>query len=181
MRSFTHQRIEAENDRTASASLTRYDNETREGMKMNARTLTRGVYGGLAGGVVFGAMMGMMGMLPMIGQMVGSPTALVGFLVHMVNSAIIGAGFAVVFGKFANGIGAGISTGMVYGTAWWILGPLTLMPLFMGMGLGVNWNAAAAAAMLPSLAGHLMYGAILGTVFSLGRVRTVAYATASAR
>ena len=148
---------------------------------MNARTLTRGVYGGLAGGVVFGAMMGMMGMLPMIGQMVGSPTALVGFLVHMVNSAIIGAGFAVVFGKFANSIGAGLSTGLLYGSAWWILGPLTLMPLFMGMGLGVNWNVSAAIAMLPSLAGHMMYGAILGTVFAFSRKRTLAYATAAAQ
>jgi uncharacterized membrane protein YagU involved in acid resistance len=150
-------------------------------MKMNARTLIRGVYGGLAGGVVFGAMMGMMGMLPMIGQMVGSPTALVGFLVHMVNSAIIGAGFAVVFSKFVHGIGSGLSAGVAYGSAWWILGPLTLMPLFMGMGLGVNWNATAAAAMLPSLAGHMMYGAILGTVFALSRERTLAYATAPAQ
>lgn len=82
---------------------------------MNARTLTRGVYGGLAGGLVFGAMMGMMGMLPMIGRMVGSPTALVGFLVHMVNSVVIGVGFAVVVGKFANGVGAGILTGVIYG------------------------------------------------------------------
>ena len=54
---------------------------------MNARTLIRGVYGGLAGGAVFGAMMGMMGMLPMIGQMVGYPNAAVGFALHMVNSA----------------------------------------------------------------------------------------------
>lgn len=41
------------------------------------------------------------------------------------------------------------------------------MPLFLGMGLGVNWNVDAAVTMLPSLAGHMMYGAILGTVFAL--------------
>lgn len=145
---------------------------------MNTRTLVRGVYGGLAGGVVFGAMMGMMGMLPMIGKMVGSPHALVGFLVHMVNSAIIGAGFAVVFGRVADGVGAGLFSGLLYGSVWWFLGPLTLMPLFLGMGLGVNWNATAAVAMLPSLAGHLMYGAILGTVFAWSRERSVVYATA---
>jgi len=33
------------------------------------------------------------------------------------------------------------------------------------MGLGVNWNAAAAAQMLPSLMGHLIYGAILGLTY----------------
>lgn len=147
-------------------------------MKMNARILSRGVYGGLAGGVVFGAMMGMMGMLPMIGQMIGYPNAAAGFVVHMVNSAVIGAGFAVVFSKAAKSLGTGISTGVLYGGIWWLLGPLTLMPLFMGMGFGVNWNAAAAVAMLPSLAGHLMYGTILGAVFALSGARKLAYAAA---
>ena len=40
------------------------------------------------------------------------------------------------------------------------------MPPFMGMGLGVNWNAAAASAMLPSLVGHLIYGGILGLSYA---------------
>ncbi len=40
------------------------------------------------------------------------------------------------------------------------------MPLFMGMGFGVSWNAAAAAAMLPSLVPHLMYGSILGLLYT---------------
>ncbi len=53
------------------------------------------------------------------------------------------------------------------------------MPLFMGMGLGVNWNVAAAVAMLPSLVGHLMYGAILGTSYAWLRERSGSYATAA--
>ena len=65
---------------------------------MNVRNITLGLYGGLAGGVVFGAMMATMGMLPM-------------------------------------------------------------------MGMGLNWNAAAASQMLPSLVGHLVYGALLGTTY----------------
>ena len=146
---------------------------------MNARTITLGVYGGLAGGVVFGAMMGMMGMLPMIGKMVGHPSAITGFLVHLVNSAIIGAGFAVVFGRSVSGIVGGLNTGLLYGGFWWLLGPLTLMPLLMGMGLGVNWNVAAAVTMLPSLMGHLVYSAILGTSYVWLRERPSAYATAS--
>ena len=39
------------------------------------------------------------------------------------------------------------------------------MPLFMGMGLGVNWNVSAIAQALPSLAGHLIFGAILGVSY----------------
>jgi hypothetical protein len=149
-------------------------------MEMNARNLKLGAYGGLLGGVAFGAMMGMMGMLPMIGSMVGQPTAVAGFVIHLVNSAIIGAGFGAVLGRFANGAKSGLTTGLVYGGVWWLLGPLTLMPLFMGMGLGVNWTIAAATAMLPSLVGHLFYGAILGTSFARLRQRGGQYATATA-
>ena len=138
---------------------------------MSARELKWGAYGGVAGGLIFGAMMGMMGMLPMIGSMVGQPTAAVGFVVHMVNSVIIGAGFAIVFGRFVSGTPRGIGVGLAYGGAWWILGPLTFMPLFMGMGFGVNWNAAAAVAMFPSLVGHLMFGSILGLVYNWLRQR----------
>ena len=147
---------------------------------MSTKELKWGAYGGVAGGLIFGAMMGMMGMLPMIGSMVGQPTAAVGFVVHMVNSAIIGAGFAVVLGRFVSGTRSGVGTGLAYGVAWWILGPLTLMPLFMGMGLGVNWNAAAATAMLPSLVGHLMFGSILGLAYTWLRYRGVGPVLATA-
>ncbi len=144
-----------------------------EEIEMSTRELKWGIYGGVAGGLIFGAMMGMMGMLPMIGSMVGQPTAAAGFVVHMANSAIIGAGFAVILGRFVSGTRSGLGVGLAYGGAWWILGPLTLMPLFMGMGLGVNWNAAAAVAMLPSLVGHLMYGGVLGLVYAWLRHRHV--------
>ena len=133
---------------------------------MNTRGLKWGVYGGVAGGLIFGGMMGMMGMLPMVGQLVGQPSALVGFAVHMINSVIIGVGFAVILGGLVTGLASGVTTGLAYGATWWVLGPLTLMPLFMGMELGVNWNAAAATAMLPSLIGHLIYGAILGLTYA---------------
>ena len=143
---------------------------------MNVRNITLGVYGSLAGGVVFGAMMAVMGMLPMIGMMVGVPSALVGFLVHLVISALIGISFAVLFDRFLGSVSSGLASGLVYGGAWWFLGPLTLMPLMMGMGL--NWNAAAASQMLPSLVGHLVYGAILGTSYVWLKSRGARYQTA---
>ncbi len=139
---------------------------------MNVRNIKYGVYGGLAGGVVFGAMMATMGMLPMIGKMVGHPSAITGFLVHLVISALIGASFATIFRRFVDGIGSGLSYGLVYGGSWWFLGPLTLMPFMMGMGLGVNWNAAAASKMLPSLIGHFIFGAVLGLSYAWLRNRT---------
>ena len=148
---------------------------------MSTRELKWGAYGGVAGGLIFGAMMGVMGMLPMIGSMVGQPTAAVGFVVHIVNSTIIGAGFAIVLGRFVSGTASGLGAGLAYGGVWWILGPLTLMPLFMGMGFGVNWNAAAAAAMLPSLVGHRLYGSVLGVTYTWLRQRDVGPVLATAR
>ena len=148
---------------------------------MSTRELKWGAYGGVAGGLIFGAMMGVMGMRPMIGSMVGQPTAAVGFVVHIVNSTIIGAGFAIVLGRFVSGTASGLGAGLAYGGVWWILGPLTLMPLFMGMGFGVNWNAAAVAAMLPSLVGHLMYGSVLGVTYTWLRQRDVGPVLATAR
>ena len=128
--------------------------------------IKNGVIGGLAGGAVFGMMMAMMGMLPMIGKMVGIPNALAGFVVHMAISASIGASFGVLLGSGVLTIATGLVRGGVYGMIWWVLGPLTLMPLMMGMGLGVNWNATAAANMLPSLMGHVIFGLVMGLVFA---------------
>lgn len=120
---------------------------------------------GLAGGAVFGMLMAMMGMLKMIAGMVGSSSPVVGFLIHMGISAIIGAGFGLAFDRFATSRGKATIAGLLYGFIWWLLGPLTLMPLMMGMGLGSQWNATAVASTMPSLMGHLVYGAILGFIY----------------
>ncbi|WP_448336637.1 hypothetical protein [Chloroflexus aurantiacus] len=90
-----------------------------------------GVVGGLVGGVVFGIMMAMMGMLPMIAGLVGSSSAVVGFLIHMVISAIIGAGFGFLFAARSTNITQGVLWGLGYGFIWWILGPMVLMPLWV--------------------------------------------------
>jgi hypothetical protein len=112
----------------------------------------------------------MLGMLPMVGQLIGIPTLGAGFLVHMVISAVIGAGFGLTLGRLDKGPYTGVGFGLGYGFAWWLLGPLTLMPVFLGMGLGVNWTSEAVASSMPSLAGHLVYGGILGIVYSLFQV-----------
>lgn len=133
--------------------------------------LKRGILGGLAGGVPFGVLMGVMGMLPMIGAMVGLPSTVPGFVVHMMMSAAIGAGFGLFVAPLASGsrTQTGLA-GLGYGALWWVLGPLTFMPWIMGMGFAANWSAAGVAGTMPSLMGHVLYGAVLGFVYyRLGR------------
>jgi uncharacterized membrane protein YagU involved in acid resistance len=58
---------------------------------------------------------------------------------------------------------------VTYGAAWWFLGALTLLPLLLGR--AVSWEVTAAQDELPSLFGHLLYGATLaaGVVLLRGR------------
>ena len=142
--------------------------ESRAGVTLRQRVIG-GVVGGIAGGLVFGAMMGMMGMLPMVAMVVGSKSAIVGFLYHMFNSVIIGAIFGLVFGPLSHAYGGGALFGLLYGVIWWVLGPMILMPLMLGMG-GPQFGMAFSPPMLMSLVGHLVYGLITGLVY-VGYVR----------
>jgi alpha-beta hydrolase superfamily lysophospholipase len=57
---------------------------------------------------------------------------------------------------------SGLCWGLSYGVVWWVLGPLTLLPVLTG---GPSaWSAAGLAAAFPALVGHLAYGAVLGLV-----------------
>lgn len=123
------------------------------------RRLAAGAAGGLAGGVVFGAMMQMMGMVAMIGGLVGQPDPAVGWLVHLVIAALLGLGYALTFGLSDHSWSRGALFGLLYGAIWWVLGPLLLMPLLMGM---PPFQIDQQAVM--SLVGHGMYGLVLGLV-----------------
>lgn len=123
--------------------------------------IVRGVAGGLAGGLVFGMLMQMMGMIGMIAMMVGSDSVVVGWLVHLAISAFIGATFALLLGGRVSGFGSGLLYGVGYGIVWWVLGALIAMPAALGMPV-FQLNATS----LMSLMGHMLYGAILGLVFT---------------
>ncbi len=130
-----------------------------------ANGIRGGVVGGLAGGALFGLLMWMMGMLPMIGGMIGVSTEPAGFAVHMMMSAAIGAGFGVWATRAGVRGGRTVPAAIGYGAMWWVLGPLTLMPWLTGMGFAANWSASGVSASLPSLGGHLLFGAVLGFTF----------------
>lgn len=129
--------------------------------RTGSNTMTIGVLAGLAGGIVFGMMMLMMGSLAMIAKMIGSDSTLVGFLIHLMISAVFGAAYGL-FAKKAVTNGSAVLFGMGYGVILWIVGPLLMMPLMMGMPSmvfhieGMQWM---------SLMGHIIYGVATALVF----------------
>ncbi|PIR46592.1 MAG: hypothetical protein COV07_03490 [Candidatus Vogelbacteria bacterium CG10_big_fil_rev_8_21_14_0_10_45_14] len=134
-------------------------------MSYDTNHVQSGAKGGLIAGVVFGAMMGMMGMLPMVAMLFKSESAIFGFILHLVFSAIIGVIFGLVFGHMVINKRTGVILGLLYGVIWWVLGPLVIMPVWLGMGLQLSVEGVNMA--IPSLWGHLVFGFILGLVYPM--------------
>jgi uncharacterized membrane protein YagU involved in acid resistance len=129
-----------------------------------SKRVVGGVIGGVAGGLVFGMMMAMMGMLSMVAGLAGSASPVVGFVVHLVISVVIGVIFGFVAGPRITSLQAGALWGLANGAVWWILGPIVIMPLMMGMGL--QFGAMFTTPMLLSLMGHMIYGVMAGLVYA---------------
>lgn len=122
-----------------------------------------GIVAGLGGGVVFGMLMAMMGMLPMVAGLVKSDNPIVGLGVHMVISAFIGAVYGVVAPRLPSGRAAIVIGGMVYGAMWWVLGALIAMPLLLGM---TQMIFVIGQPQWLSLMGHVIYGVVTALLFA---------------
>ena len=123
------------------------------------RRATAGLLGGLAGGVVFGVLMAMMGMFTTIAMMMGSTSPLVGVVVHLMISIVYGLVLTLFFARFLNSYGRASVAGLVYGVILWVVGPLLIMPLMLGMSV-----FGFSAAVMMSLMGHVVYGVLLALV-----------------
>ena len=129
------------------------------------RIVGRSVVAGLVGGLLFSLVMFQIGFFPSVASLVGITSAVAGFLVHLGIAVLVGTSYGVLFHRQSHDIGSALGWGLSYGFFWSILGPLTLMPIFLG---GTpQWSAAAVSATFPNLIGHLAYGAGLGVIFHL--------------
>lgn len=126
--------------------------------------LTKGVVAGLIGGSVFGVQMAAMGMLPMVAEMVGSSSVVVGFILHMLISAVIGGSYSLVADRLPDGWVMSILGGIVWGIVWWVLGALIIMPLVLGMS---DMVLQVGESQLMSLNGHVMFGIIMAGFYNL--------------
>lgn len=133
------------------------------------RAVGRGALAGLAGGVLFTLVMLQIGFLPVFARLIGSTSAVTGLIVQLVVADLIGASYGLLFRRQSYDIGSALGWGVSYGFFWWVLGPLTLIPIFLGV--APQWTAQAAAELFASLVGHLAYGAGLGVVFHVLEAR----------
>ena len=127
------------------------------------RATGRGVVAGLVGGLVFTIVMTQIGLLSTVASLVGGESTALGLAVHLVIAATVGVLYALVFARRSTDVGSALGWGVAYGVLWWLLGPLTLLPVFLGD--GPQWTVDAARDAYPVLIGHLAYGAMLGAAF----------------
>jgi len=129
------------------------------------RSLGWGAIAGLVGGIVASPVLLATRALPNI---VGLDTRVLGFrglLIHLLVSAAIGMAYGLLFRHEGSSLGLGVAWGWLFGLIWWFAGPMTLLPLLL---TGVcDWSTDAASALLPSLMGHLIFGATTALVFLL--------------
>jgi hypothetical protein len=127
------------------------------------RSLGWGAAAGLVGGIIASPILLATGVLPRVAGFAASFSGVRGLLIHLIVSALIGMTYGLLFRNEASSLGLGIAWGWLFGLIWWYAGPLTLLPLLQ---TGVcDWSTDAASALLPSLMGHLIYGAATAFTF----------------
>jgi uncharacterized membrane protein YagU involved in acid resistance len=132
--------------------------------RKSPQSVQKGAIAGLVGGLVFGIVMALIGMLPQVGMLIRQNNALIGLLVHMSISAIIGAGFGILMSMMSvKRPTITLLIGIVYGLFWWLLGALTLMPILLGAPQKIF---VIDEMQVYSLLGHILYGMTVGLVMN---------------
>jgi len=146
--------------------------ETVVGGETIGRTWSGAAVAGLAGGLAFGVLLQAMGTMPTIAALYGSESVAVGWIAHLFHSVVFGLVFAaaVVRTEYRDAdLGTLAAIGAGYGVVLWLVAAAVAMPLWLGaLGLDApsvpNLDAA-------SVAGHLVYGVVLGAAFAAVRTR----------
>jgi len=129
------------------------------------RTLRWGALAGLVGGIVSSPILFASGMISSVVGVDIHLSGFHGFLIHLTVSGVIGMSYGLLFRHEASNLGLGVMWGWLFGLIWWYLGAMTLLPLLLTG--ECDWRVSAASALLPSLTGHLLFGATTAFVFLL--------------
>ncbi|TYL39865.1 histidine kinase [Natronococcus pandeyae] len=149
--------------------------------KMRTRTAERtgtplepwqaGTVGGIAGAIVFGAMMAVQSpaVLEMgIPAMYGLEGGLVGWIIHVSHGAVLGVVFGVILGavgKTDPGIVRTAGLGLAYGVVIWAALAVVVMPVWLSV-VGFPMAPPLPNVDVGSLVGHAAYGIVLGLAYA---------------
>jgi hypothetical protein len=95
------------------------------------------------------------------------PAGVIGWVIHMSHAAVIGLGFAALANAMPNLVattGKSVGTGVVYGLVVEVLLAMIVMPIWLGA-VGFPGAPPLPNIALPSIVGHIVYGAVLGAVY----------------
>jgi hypothetical protein len=118
---------------------------------------------GIFGGIVALPLMLGTGMITKLAGLDSDLSAAIGIGIYLAVSSLIGASYGVLFRGETSNVIFGSLWGLIIGLIWWYAGPLTLLPLIRTE--ECDWRPGTAAALLPSLVGHLFFGVIAANVF----------------
>jgi xanthosine utilization system XapX-like protein len=149
-------------------------------MRSHAR---QGALAGLIAGVLFGLMVQIFSvrtpagsrvfLMELINQMSGMRSLVIGWAFHLFDCAVIGGIFGALMGPKIHGTKDGIKYGVACSMAWWILGGLFFMPIFLGLSVfSPQTLEPLEPVAVQSLIGHLLFGLLFGGVFAAIRTRT---------
>ena len=122
-----------------------------------------GAAASVVGGSLFTVVLLLIGSLQGMANIFGSSSLAFGVVITTIVSAFIGMSYGLLFRNEAPDAGSAVAWGLVYGLLWWFIGPMTLLPILLGGSF--SWTTTTAAALLPSLVGHLIYGAATAFTF----------------
>lgn len=129
-----------------------------------ARASFAGAAAGLLGGWAFAQWIKHVDHFSEIAGLVHSSSSTTGMLVHFVIAMVIGISFGLLFQRDLHGNGSSMVWGIAYGMLCWFLGPLTIMPLWLGKPL--DWSRQQGGLLFGSLMGHIVYGFLLGQSYA---------------
>ena len=129
-----------------------------------ARALVCGGLAGVTSGTVFAWWIARSGQLAAVAELIGSRSPLVGLTLHFVLALAIGGSFGLFFQQNVRGYGSSMGWGLSYGMLWWFLGPLTL--LAFAQNRLPDWNTVRARELFDLLPAHIVYGLLLGLIYS---------------
>jgi hypothetical protein len=125
-----------------------------------------GVVGGIAGGLLLGAVLQAMGEVKDFAQLVGSQTYSVAWTVLLCICAFAGGLFGVLFGRWiSRQLVSAIGIGLIYGGLWGTVLALLVLPLVLSR------TMFAFEANMPILGAYVLFGVATGVVYAIAGPR----------